>query len=209
MTRQTRPVTDPHTLRVIAHPMRLRLYELLVSDGPATAARLSKHVDAAPGSLSYHLRQLAEFGYIEEAPELREDSRERWWRAIPGGVRWMAEDFEDSSGSREAIDSAQRVLTGRQIERLRQWQATGSQHWDKDWVRAAHSTDNILHLTTDELRQMGDDLDAVVSMWSERSRAARQNTDSEESTASQREQIFVFMHAFPFAGDKDAPSRKG
>lgn len=202
MTRETSPVTDPHTLRVIAHPMRLRLYEVLVSDGPATAARLSKHVSAAPGSLSYHLRQLAECGYIEEAPDLAEDGRERWWRAIPGGVRWSADDFEGHPGAQEAISAAQRVLVARQIERLRHWQTHGDEEWGSTWANAAHSTDTVLHLTPAELQQLGEELNALVESWGKRSRAARATEDNGRHTgAGERQQVFVITHAFPFTGE--------
>nr|WSS66253.1 winged helix-turn-helix domain-containing protein [Streptomyces sp. NBC_01177] len=188
---------------MIAHPIRLRLYEVLVTDGPATAARLAKYVPAAPGSLSYHLRQLAECGYIEEAPELRLDSRERWWRAVPGGVRWSAADFEGRPGAREAIASAQRVLTGRHLDRLRRWQTNGEQQWGEPWTSAAHSTDSVLHLTPDELQQLGTELDAVLDSWVQRSRAARASQEDNQPAEDEdgSAQVFVFLHAFPFTDD--------
>src|SRR5688572_439341 len=103
------------TLKAIAHPVRLQLYEALATLGPATATQLAPIVPGAPGSLSYHLRQLARYGYIEEAPELGQDGRERWWRAIPGGVRWSAADFPDSPAAHEAMAAAQSVLTARHM----------------------------------------------------------------------------------------------
>jgi len=72
---------------------------VLVVGGPATAARLARDVPGAPGGLSYHLRQLATHTFIEEAPELASDGRERWWRAIPGGIQWSDEDLEGSPRS--------------------------------------------------------------------------------------------------------------
>ncbi|MFI6056423.1 winged helix-turn-helix domain-containing protein [Streptomyces violascens] len=199
MSRKTNKVTDPHTLKVITHPLRLKLYEVLVSEGPATAARLSKYVAAAPGSLSYHLRQLAEYGYIEEAPELGEnDSRERWWRAVPGGVRWSPDDFEDAPGAQEALASAQRMLTGRQWERLRTWQTTGRERWGQEWASAAVSTDSFLRLTPGELRELGAELDAVLDKWTARSRAAApQDADETPENSTGRDRVFLFLHAFP------------
>ncbi|WP_327389392.1 helix-turn-helix domain-containing protein [Streptomyces microflavus] len=202
MSRQTDKVTDPRTLKVITHPLRLRLYEVLVSEGPATASRLSKYVPAAPGSLSYHLRQLAEYGYIEEAPELGEkDSRERWWRAVPGGVRWSANDFDDTPGAQEALASAQRVLTGRQLERLRRWQTVGRSKWGPDWASAAISSDSFLRLTTAELRELGAEIDAVLEKWAGRTKPTAADDNAEAPQADRREQVFLFFHAFPQAED--------
>ncbi|MEU6413619.1 helix-turn-helix domain-containing protein [Microbispora sp. NPDC046933] len=189
MGRKTARITDPKTLKVIAHPARLRLYEVLVAGGPATAAQLARHVAGAPGSLSYHLRQLAAHGFIEEAPDLGSDGRERWWRAIPGGVRWSPEDFEDSPGAREVAATAQRVLTGRHIDRLEEWLATGPRRWGPTWASAARSTDTVLRLDPDELRELGDELDAVIARWANR-----------PDDGSDREQVFLFLHAFPIEG---------
>lgn len=204
MSRQTRKVTDPHILKVITHPLRLRLYEVLVSQGPATAARLSKYVPAAPGSLSYHLRQLAESGYIEEAPELGEkDSRERWWRAVPGGVRWSLDDFDDTPGVRESLAAAQHVLTRRQLDRLRTWQAEGREQWGPEWAGAAISTDSFLHLTPSELRELGAELNAVLEKWTARSGPDVSKPAPAEvaESADRRDQVFLFLHAFPYSED--------
>ncbi|MEU7819711.1 helix-turn-helix domain-containing protein [Catellatospora sp. NPDC049133] len=200
----TARITDLRTLRAIAHPVRLRLYEVLATGGPATASKLSAYVPGAPGSLSYHLRQLAEHGYIEEAPELGKDGRERWWRAIPGGVRWSNADFEGQPAGREALASAQQVLVARQLERLHAWQAAGAEQWGPDWAGAAVATDTVLHLSLDELREFAADLHAVMNKWGEASRAATQGARRGDDT--DREQVFVFTHAFPF-DDRPGPSR--
>lgn len=65
-------------MRALAHPLRLRLLDLLRFDGPSTATLLGRQVGESSGSTSYHLRQLARYGFIEEAPG--RGGRERWWR---------------------------------------------------------------------------------------------------------------------------------
>jgi DNA-binding transcriptional ArsR family regulator len=192
VSKKTGRITDPTVLKVIAHPARLRLYEVLVADGPATAAQLARHVPGAPGSLSYHLRRLAAHGFIEEAPDLCEDGRERWWRAIPGGVRWSPEDFADSPGAQEVAATAQRVLIGRHIDRLQEWLADGPQRWGTAWASAAKSTDSVLRLTPDELRELGRELDAVIERWAGR------------PDGPGRDHVFLFLHAFPIAGSAPA-----
>lgn len=202
----TARITDLRTLRAIAHPVRLRLYEVLATGGPATASKLSAYVPGAPGSLSYHLRQLAEYGYIEEAPELGSDGRERWWRAIPGGVRWSNADFEDQPAGREALASAQQVLVARQLERLHAWQARGAEQWGPDWAAAAVATDTVLYLNLAELREFSADLYAVIKKWGDTSRASQDRSPGARPTGEAREQVFVFTHAFPF-DDRPVPSR--
>ena len=73
------PTTDEvRSIRALAHPLRLQLLDLLRFDGPATATRLARRTGESTGATSYHLRQLAQYGYIEEEPT--EAGRERWWR---------------------------------------------------------------------------------------------------------------------------------
>src|SRR3954447_528131 len=73
-------VSDVRALRAISHPLRNRLLALLRLDGPATASQLGRVVGESSGSTSYHLRQLAAYGFVEEAPG-HGNARERWWRA--------------------------------------------------------------------------------------------------------------------------------
>src|SRR4051812_14770407 len=58
-------VTDVRALRALAHPLRNRLLGLLRLDGPATASRLARVVGESSGATSYHLRQLAAYGFVE------------------------------------------------------------------------------------------------------------------------------------------------
>jgi DNA-binding transcriptional ArsR family regulator len=62
----------------MAHPLRLQILGLLV-DGPSTASRLGRRLGESSGSVSYHLRVLADAGAIVEEPDLG-TRRERWWR---------------------------------------------------------------------------------------------------------------------------------
>jgi len=59
---------------------------LLRSDGPATATTLAQRLDLHTGATSYHLRQLAQHGFIEEDAE-RGNGRDRWWRAAHDSTR--------------------------------------------------------------------------------------------------------------------------
>src|SRR5690348_8450535 len=72
-------VTDPTAIRALAHPLRLDLMELLGTIGPATAAHCGRTLGVSQASCSFHLRQLAKYGFVEEA-EPGSDRRERRWQ---------------------------------------------------------------------------------------------------------------------------------
>ena len=106
-------VTDVRALRALAHPLRSRLLAQLRLHGPATASRLGRAVGESSGSTSYHLRQLAAYGFVEEV-EGQGTARERWWRARHRLTSWQAAEIE-------AQENARRV--GRLLSRgaLRAW----------------------------------------------------------------------------------------
>ncbi len=70
----------PQALKALAHPTRLRMLGLLRIDGPATATSLATRLGVNTGQTSYHLRQLAQHGFIVEDAD-RGDGRDRWWKA--------------------------------------------------------------------------------------------------------------------------------
>ena len=60
-------LTDPRALRAYAHPVRMRLMGLLRTEGPLTATRAADLLGESSGTCSFHLRQLAKYGLVEEA----------------------------------------------------------------------------------------------------------------------------------------------
>jgi DNA-binding transcriptional ArsR family regulator len=72
-------ISDPRTIRALAHPLRLDLLQFLGAGGPATAAQSGRVLGASQASCSFHLRQLAKYGFVEDAGSGR-DRRERHWR---------------------------------------------------------------------------------------------------------------------------------
>src|SRR5215475_15913022 len=81
-TNSSRPairVTDPKALRALAHPIRLSLMGLLRTEGPLTATKAGELLGESSASTSFHLRQLAKYGLVEETGGGQ--GRERPWRA--------------------------------------------------------------------------------------------------------------------------------
>jgi DNA-binding transcriptional ArsR family regulator len=79
-TRQTVVTPGLAGLRALSHPTRLRILSHLRIEGPATATTLAARFGLNSGATSYHLRQLAEHGFIVEDEE-RGNARDRWWKA--------------------------------------------------------------------------------------------------------------------------------
>src|SRR5579859_585429 len=75
------PITDPRTMRGLAHPARLAILQHLVLDGPATATECAEVAGLSPSACSYHLRALARYGFVDEDPSGGSDRRHRPWRA--------------------------------------------------------------------------------------------------------------------------------
>lgn len=88
-------------LRALSHPVRLRMLGLLRTEGPATATSLAQRLGLNTGATSYHLRQLAQHGFIEDDPE-RGTGRDRWWRAAHDATRT---DFQGEGASDEDVEA--------------------------------------------------------------------------------------------------------
>ena len=78
---------DPRVLRAIAHPVRVRILHELNATGPSRAADLAADLDIPANQASFHLRQLAKYGLVVEAPEEARDRRDRVWKAIYASAR--------------------------------------------------------------------------------------------------------------------------
>lgn len=159
-----RRLDDAAHMRALAHPTRLRIVGLLRSGGPQTAAMLGEEIDEAPGTISYHCKRLADADFIEPAPELGSDRRERWWRATADHTSWdLADAFDDpermlaTTALDHTVADAYAAEYGRFID---QAPVLG-----REWVAASTSSDEVLRLTVEELSGLGAELRAVVARW--------------------------------------------
>jgi DNA-binding transcriptional ArsR family regulator len=179
-------ITDPTALKAFAHPLRMRIYQALTADGPATVSLLSERLDQPVGLLSYHLTQLARYDFIVEAPELARDRRERWWRAT-GPVSWRQADFLDNPEGLAAMEAASRVFFANHVERVQAFYAERKALGD-EWVDASRGSDNWFRLSQDELRDLAADLNRVFGEWK-----SRQIPDD----GQERTDVFAFFWTFP------------
>jgi DNA-binding transcriptional ArsR family regulator len=103
-------VLTPERLRGLVHPVRIRLLRLLQVDGPATATGLAHRIGESSGVTSYHLRVLAEHGFIVE-DTARGNGRDRWWRALHHATEFtfrVPGEFDPSDA--ETVELAEQYL---------------------------------------------------------------------------------------------------
>ena len=186
--RSTKRLDDPRTMRALAHPLRLQLLSVLRTDGPATVSTLAEAVDESVALVSYHLHQLAAHGFIEEAPELARDRRERWWKATHQRSTWSALDFLDTPEQRAAAGAFRREVLRLYNERLEQY-LEEEPAWGQEWIAAADSSDYVIHLTAAELETLRDELGAVLERWV--------THGEREPDRAGAETVQLILHAFP------------
>ncbi|MGY1693797.1 MULTISPECIES: helix-turn-helix domain-containing protein [unclassified Geodermatophilus] len=156
-------VTDPRTLRALAHPLRTGLLGLLRSEGPSTASRLGQRLGESSGTTSYHLRQLAALGFVEEVPG-EGTARERWWRARHRSTRWRTEDLVDQPGGREVVEEFTHQSLGRQ-RRMLAAHAEQRESLDDVWRDTVSLNDWALHLSPAAAGELAEELNGVLARW--------------------------------------------
>ncbi|SDE17175.1 ArsR/SmtB family transcription factor [Streptomyces prasinopilosus] len=186
-------ITDLSRLKAFTNPLRMQLYRLLYAAGSATASQLAEQVDQAPSLVSYHLRKLAEHGFVSEASGRSADGRERWWQvASEEGWGFRDSDFADTPEGAAAVGAVSRGIFD---TRTAQYRAYLDQRaaWGKAWTDAAFSSEWLIELTPAELAEMNDELEALARRWRERGKAARADGRTED-----REHVAVHLYGFPF-----------
>jgi DNA-binding transcriptional ArsR family regulator len=195
------PASTLRALRAMAHPARIRIYEILIELKQATVGQLASKAGIAVGSASYHVQHLGEAGLVREVEDPQGDRRQHWWAPVPGGLRWSPSDFLNSSVGQEVSSATQLALSERRIRRLSHWHLTWHD-WPAEWIDATVETDAMLRLTSQELAEMSDELQQVVRRWRQHGEAAADQEEKEEEGSTQRQRIFAFINAFPLTGEE-------
>jgi DNA-binding transcriptional ArsR family regulator len=186
MDQAAKRVDDLATLRAIAHPLRMRLLGALRIDGPATASQLGRRFDESSGATSYHLRQLARYGFVEEDAD-QPTRRERRWRATSDYTSWNSADFLDDVGGQAALRVFERQRIDYTVRHLQRWYAE-RQQWSRGWSAAEIDSDWMLRLRAEDLNAMKQELDALLARY----RAAERDQDDADAA-----RVLVLAYAFP------------
>jgi DNA-binding transcriptional ArsR family regulator len=174
-------------LRALSHPTRLKILTLLRLEGGATATQLAQRLALNTGATSYHLRQLAEHGFIEEDHE-RGDARDRWWRAAHMTTRANLDSRGGSDEEAESTEAYMHTVALAYTETLMQY--AGEHRYLPDaWQRASTTSDWHLRLTAERAERLVNALVRVIEEYDE-------DTDDVPAAGS----FVVNLNAFPRPG---------
>ncbi len=156
-------VLDARNLRGLAHPVRVRLLGALRHDGPSTATRLGHRLGLSSGATSYHLRQLAGYGFVVEDEDHRDaPGRERWWRAAHRST-WLTEPPDDPESS-AALSEYGRALARSHAERVDAW-LDEEETAPAAWRRIGGVSDTLLLLDAGQAEELAKRILEVLASY--------------------------------------------
>ena len=161
---ETRKITDAQTMRALAHPVRIALLEELVLGGALTATELGERIGESPTTCSFHLRQLAKYGFVEEAGGGK--GRARPWRLTSIGISFG--NTHDDPATELAASVLSRLVHERQLDRYRTWLDSRATY-PRAWRDAANDSEYLFYVTPAELKALNQELlDLMMPKYRER-----------------------------------------
>jgi DNA-binding transcriptional ArsR family regulator len=155
---------DARTLRGLAHPLRIRLLNALREFGPATASGLADRLGESSGATSYHLRQLATYGFVEDDPN-RGKGRERWWRATHSNSTFDTGMMRDADPEvRGAMNVVLHEIATTHAQELNTW--LGTMHeWPAEWAQNWDLSDFKIRLTPELTSELAYKIHDLVNSY--------------------------------------------
>jgi DNA-binding transcriptional ArsR family regulator len=190
---EMREITDPMTMRALTHPVRLALLEALALEGPLTATQAGELIGESPTTCSFHFRQLAKYGFVEEAGI--GPGRQRHWKRVDV---WM--NFTDTSDDPEANIAAkglERLLFERSIARIRRFYDTKA-NLPKVWQEASDSTQAVIYATPEEMREVNTQLLSILQKFHPR-------LENHSLRPDNAMPVELLVFAFPMHGPSVSP----
>ena len=159
-------LSDLATLKALAQPRRQRMLQHLTLHGPATSATLARALGLNTGSTSYHLRELARYGFVEETETGRAPDhghgRERWWRAVPGDRRFPPRSRQ-SAEMRHVMDELNHHAYAADLQLFEQFQRDAAE--TGPWADAFPYSRGTIRLTVPELGAFFEEYIALLNRY--------------------------------------------
>ena len=175
---------SPQQMKALTHPVRVRMLGMLRIDGPATATTLAARLGLNTGATSYHLRQLAQHGFIEEDSE-RGNARDRWWRAAHESTRT---DFREKGIVDSDVEAYLTTVALMYADRMRA-AVSEMPFLPEEWRPVGTLSDWEVRLTPARAEALVRELAAVIE--------AADDSDAEEAAP-----FVVNINAFPRPGQQ-------
>jgi DNA-binding transcriptional ArsR family regulator len=158
----TEVLLDRRNVRGLAHPLRIKMLGLLREHGPATATGLAQRLGESSGATSYHLRQLAQYGFIVEAEGMG-TRRQRWWRAAH---QMTSFDLTGDVGDEEQTLGLEylRGVAAYNCAAIVDW-VDGLAQQPKEWSEASTISDWLLRLTPTQTSELMTELTATLERY--------------------------------------------
>ncbi|MEU9204606.1 helix-turn-helix domain-containing protein [Streptomyces sp. NPDC048332] len=162
-------ITELAALKALAQPRRQQILQHLTLHGPATSAILARALGLNTGATSYHLRELARYGFVADTvPQAPGGGRARWWRAVPGDRRFPPPSRR-TPGMRLVMDELNRHAYAADLalfERLqRERGAAGDGAGPDEWADAHAYSRGSLRLTLPELQEFFEAYIALMNRY--------------------------------------------
>ncbi|MEV0750006.1 helix-turn-helix domain-containing protein [Streptomyces sp. NPDC050273] len=168
-------ITELAALKALAQPRRQQILQHLTLHGPATSAILARALGLNTGATSYHLRELARYGFVDDTvPQAPGGGRARWWRAVPGDRRFPPPSRR-TPGMRLVMDELNRHAYAADLalfERLQRESgggggggAAGDGAGPDEWADAHAYSRGSLRLTLPELQQLFEEYIALMNRY--------------------------------------------
>lgn len=182
-------LSDPKAMRALAHPARLAILNRLGADGSATATEVAEVAGTTPSAASYHLRMLAKYGFVEDAPP-RGDGRERLWRPTDKRltIGLAVGDQPDVLEAKNLLIRAVRRDADDELERAL---AAVAQE-PGEWRDATRFDRTLLRLDAPEMARLGEEIEKLLAPYRARS---RREEDAPRGARVAEAQVHLFPHA--------------
>lgn len=183
---------DVKRLQALASPVRLAILQYLATTGPATATECARVAGVSPTACSYHLRVLAEHGFVVGSEGA--DRRQRPWRLADAPAMTFTLKAETPEGDQAAAHIAlERAMEDRDRMVIDEYYAQRDNELDV-WKRTAVVVQDILGLSAEDLEELGRALDAAIQPFRDR----RPDPAQGDGPGEGRRWIYVSLKAIPW-----------
>lgn len=160
---------DAGALKALAHPLRVRIFDILSTAGPQTASSLAALVGETSGATSYHLRALAAHDLIREV-EGRGSGRERWWERPEGRVDFAGPGAQSSPAGRAAAQIATAEFARRRHETLMEYLNRPEKDDDGEWTDVGMVLTSHIDMTAVQALALQQEIAALIEQAHDRCR---------------------------------------
>lgn len=155
-------VTDPVRIRALAHPLRLRIFDILNEHTEVTATEVAEMTGESAASCSFHLRQLEKYGFVERA---QARGREKPWRSVARS--WNMRPEPGSDGEKRAFQELATLGLDSEWDRVRRFFASADQETDQ-WIQSTTFTRASFWATAEELAELSRELEQITDRFADR-----------------------------------------